>query len=327
MAFRALPPDFCMAARRHIARRQILIQRRMPFGRDQWKSGVQIVESPQQLSACAIRALGALFRPAENQCAPLMALIAPPPGIAIAVWRNLVRTKRTVFFAVPLCGNLREVRRKVIHAGNDLLAGADRATAVFSGSCRNHGPPFMAVGTLPPDLFRTAGSDIFRRQSLILRRMPLGSQLRACGCKIIFSQQHDLVGADRTACTFRARLHDSLPFMAAAALPPSLLSAAGIHYLRRQIAVFCWVPLRCKRGIAGSQIVEARQDFFSCAVWASRTVARPIGDHSLPVVTTLTTPPDLSLASVCHILRRKAPVLLRVPLLRKFRAVLFCKII
>ena len=73
--------------------------------------------------------------------------------------------------------------------------------------------------------------------------MPLGGQLRAQGCQVVFPFRQLTVGADRTAAAVYPCLYLRLPLMALLAAPPHLPVAAGEHLARGERSVSGRVPL------------------------------------------------------------------------------------
>ena len=89
----------------------------------------------------------------------------------------------------------------------------------------------------------------------------------------------------------------SLPDVALSAAPPDLFIAAQGHVPRGEAFVQRLVPLLGQLWPESSQVVKARQDFFTGAVGAAAALFLASGERSrLPAVALLAEPPDFFVA-------------------------------
>lgn len=94
--------------------------------------------------------------------------------------------------------------------------------------------------------------------------------------------------------------------------PPNLSVAARRYFLRPQRGVLYCVPLCRQFSVLGGQIIEARYNTASAAIWAAFS-RRPGVDGAFPAMPLLAPPPDLPCAAVGDRLGRQIPIQFRVP--------------
>ena len=102
VALRALPPNGLAAPGCHHLRRQLAVERRVPFPRHVGRDGRKVVEADEDLSA---RTVGAALLPRcaeRNAHGKGVAAGAAPPCHRGAAGRNVVRRFAAVFLRVPL---------------------------------------------------------------------------------------------------------------------------------------------------------------------------------------------------------------------------------
>lgn len=79
--------------------------------------------------------------------------------------------------------------------------------------------------------------------------------------------------------------------MAFVADPPDFAPGAGDDVVRREVAIFGWVPLAGELGIVGGEVVDAAQECAIAADWAAGAGDAAF-DLSAPLVAMGTLPPD-----------------------------------
>ena len=84
--------------------------------------------------------------------------------------------------------------------------------------------------------------------------------------------------------------------MAASALPPDFLAAAGEHMVRGKAAIHGWVPLGCDLGIFCGEVVKAGEHSLIGAVRAAAITLGTGGDDGLVFVALRAEPPDFAIA-------------------------------
>lgn len=84
--------------------------------------------------------------------------------------------------------------------------------------------------------------------------------------------------------------------MAASALPPDFLTAAGEHMVWCKAAVHGWVPLGCDLGIFCGEIVKAGEHFPVGAIWTAAITLGAGGNDGLVFVPFVADPPDFAIA-------------------------------
>lgn len=242
-------------------------------------------------------------RPGIDHCFPYMALGALPPDFSVAPQSHHFRRQRSIQRGVPLRSYFGFQCGKIIEAGQDFLACAVWAAAAVHRAgthCRRIDMPQF---TPPPHLLVRARRYGFREQDPVLFPVPLGSNLRKAAGKIVLTGNNASTRAHRTASPRGPGGDRRLPLMAVLAPPPHLSSRAGHHILRRQFAVFCWMPLADQLRMGGCQIVFTGR---KSPVGTIRTGASHCAghDHGTPFMSFLTDPPDCFMAAGNHLIRR-----------------------
>ena len=123
--FRAAPPGRFAAPRRHHLRRQGPVQGLIPLGGDLGADRCQVVESRQHPPPGAVWAAAQPRRPGCNGSFPRVPLLTAPPDRAVAERRYVGGPQAPVFFRVPLGGNARGQRGKVVFSRRNRPAGTD----------------------------------------------------------------------------------------------------------------------------------------------------------------------------------------------------------
>ena len=125
------------------------------------------------------------------------------------------------------------------------LARANR-TAAFSASdsAGDGGFPNVTVGTFPPDLAVGPRCHLFRSESAVQGRMPLGGQRWLQGSQVVKPLQDPPPRAVGTAlpASTSPGINGRLPLMPLAAPPPDLFPASMGNALRCQRRVFFRIP-------------------------------------------------------------------------------------
>ena len=170
------PPHVPSAPRRHLLRRQIPIQRRMPLHGHKGLRRGQVVVPRQHLPPCTVGAPGFPLRPGGDGRLPAVAFPAPPPGLPVAVRGYLFRRQSAVFLSVPLGGDLRVQSGEVVLPRDHHLPRAHR-TPLPVGTGRRCGLPDVALPAHPPHPLVAPGGDPLRGKGQISFRMPLCSQV------------------------------------------------------------------------------------------------------------------------------------------------------
>ena len=156
--------------------------------------------------------------------------------------------EHAVFLLVPLRGNVRVQRRKIVFTGQRLPSGADR-TARAEGRPRIHRrAPRMAFWAAPPDFAPCAGDHLRRQKRHVFCRIPFFLDRRILSRERVFLRQYVLSRAVRTTAALRPRFHGGTVGMPFRASPPDDLVAAGRHVLRCQGCVLFVIPFCRQRG-------------------------------------------------------------------------------
>lgn len=168
-----------------------------------------------------------------------------PPHLAMAARRDHFRCQRTVERWVPLCGDLRRNRRKVVET-REHLSARTVGTADFPRSPQGD-DRLIAVTqrTTPPRLPVAGGCHRLRRKCSVFLHVPFLCQRGVEGSQIVEAFCNDFSSADRTACLLvYTRSNRTLPGMSFFTSPPNLAPRTAGHLLRRQGSIFLRVPLR-----------------------------------------------------------------------------------
>lgn len=127
--------------------------------------------------ACAYGTAAVLrTRTGIDGCLPDMAFAALPPYLTLCPGHHIRGTECAVFGGMPLSGEFRVYRRKIVYAGNEQTSGTDGATGSQSAGLDGR-LPTVAFFASPPDLLMAAIGDVIRRQHPIILTIPLGQQL------------------------------------------------------------------------------------------------------------------------------------------------------
>lgn len=114
------------------------------------------------------------------------------------------------------------------------------------------------------------------------------------GGEVVIPGEHFGVGAVwATAVPLGAAGDGGLVFMAFVADPPDFFVAGGGDVLWGEAAVFLWVPFFGDGRILAGEVVDARNDLFAGADWATAAVDTG-GDGCAPFVAFVADPPDFA---------------------------------
>ena len=220
---------------------------------------------------------------------------------------------------VPLGCNGWILTGKVVLAGDDLLAGADWATAAIdaSGDCC---APFMAFITNPPDFAPGAGDDVARREVTIFGWVPLAGELGIIGSEVVFAAQECAIAANWATGAGYSAFDLGAPLVAILTLPPDETVATGEHVGRSEVAVFCGMPLAGDIWITSGEIGLAGNGPPAVAIRAASATAASRIYSSLPTVSIRTAPPNVPFAAIAYAFWGERQVALAVPLVKQFFA-------
>ena len=151
---------------------------------------------------------------------PNMPFSAFPPYPLVTSRRYHFWSQTAVQRAIPLRGDFRMKRSKIIETGQDAPSCAVWAPGVFYSSCSNDGLPFMAKCTSPPDLPVAEGSDLIRSQTSVALRIPLCGDVWKERRQIILAGHHGLPSANRASHASASAQNACPPRMASIAFPP-----------------------------------------------------------------------------------------------------------
>lgn len=119
--------------------------------------------------------------------------------------------EHAVFLLVPLRGNVRVQRRKIVFTGQRLPSGADR-TAHAEGRPRIHRrAPRMPFRASPPDELVAAGRHVLRRQGCVLLNVPLCREQRKLLHQAALFRRNLAPCAVGAACALAAGVNHGLP--------------------------------------------------------------------------------------------------------------------
>lgn len=293
----ALPPDFFVAGWGDLLRRERAIECLLPLARESGIAAGEVIEACQDFAPAAIGAACATH--AAGGCGlPGVARLTLPPDLAVAVGRDLLRRECAILLRMPLGGKGGMARGEVVLSGHDASAGAD-GTAPACGTAGDTGLPAVACGALPPDDALAASADIARREGTVLRRVPLGSEGRIDGGKVVCPGLHAVAAADGAACAAAgAGLDLGLPDVALGTLPPDAPLAAGTNVLRREGAVLRRMPLGSEDRVGGGEVVHPGLHLAAAAHGAAAVVRGAGVDGGSPSVARGTAPVHALLAAV-----------------------------
>ena len=253
----------------------------MPLFGDQRRCGRKVVEPRQHLSVRAVGTAVAALHALRDHSAVRVPLFALPPHTAVRARSDIAWMKRTVFLLVPLRGNVRVQRRKIVFTGQHLPSGADRTARTEGRPRKDCCTPRMAFRTAPPDFAPCAGDHLRRQKRHVFCRIPFFRDRRILSRKGGFLGQDILPRAVRTPAALRPRLDGGTVGVAFRTAPPDELVAAGRHVLRCQGCVLFDVPLCREQRKLLHQAALFGRNLAPRAVGAACTLAAGV-NHSLP---------------------------------------------
>ena len=192
-------------------------------------------------------AAGALLciRAVRDRRAPDVPLRTNPPDLAVAACCDHFGRERTIERRMPFSGNFRFDACKIVEACQHFLVSAVRTAIGTPRPVHDLCSPFVTKRAPPPDRLMTAGHDLRRREVSVFCWVPFGGDGGEQRGKVVIACLRHIVCADRTASAHSdTRFRRSLPFVTVGAEPPNLFVVAVADFLRREIAVFCWMPYR-----------------------------------------------------------------------------------
>lgn len=132
-------------------------------------------------------------------CFPNMPFSAFPPYPFMASRRHHLWGQTAVQRVIPLGGDLRIERCKIVEASQNAPSCAVWAAGVLYSSCCNDGLPFMTKCASPPYLSVAEGSDLIRSQTSVALRIPLCGDVWKERRQIILAGHHSLPSANRAS--------------------------------------------------------------------------------------------------------------------------------
>ena len=132
-------------------------------------------------------------------CFPDVSLTASPPHPFMASRRHHLWCQTAVQRSIPLGGDLRIERSKIIKTSQNAPSCAVWAAGVLYSSCCNDGLPFMTKCVSPPYLSVAEGSDLIRSQTSVALRIPLCGDVWKERRQIILAGHHSLPSANRAS--------------------------------------------------------------------------------------------------------------------------------
>ena len=122
-----------------------------------------------------------------------------PPDPLVAAGSDHLRSQNAVELRMPLGGQLRVGRGKVVEPRQHLAVGAVRTVAGLLHPGGDHRAVLVALPTLPPDPAVAAWRDLRRCERAVFRRVPLGRNVRVPGQQVVFPPHDLLARANRSA--------------------------------------------------------------------------------------------------------------------------------
>lgn len=132
-------------------------------------------------------------------CIPDVSLTASPPHPFMASRRHHLWRQTAVQRVIPLRGDFRMKRSKIIKTSQNAPSCAVWAAGVLYSSCCNDGLPFMTKCASPPYLSVAEGSDLIRSQTSVALRIPLCGDVWKERRQIILAGHHSLPSANRAS--------------------------------------------------------------------------------------------------------------------------------
>ena len=172
-----------------------------------------------------------------------MSFFTAPPNLAFGPKGDVPGCQRAVGCGVPLRSQIGKTAGQIVYPWDHKAVFADRtAAAAYAGADLRL--PFMALRTLPPDLFFTPRQNLFRRQGQIPGGVPFFDQILILAGQIRFPRPGEpprAVGAVRVVGG--TGIDCRLPDMSLGAYPPDLPRTAIGDLLWRQRPILGRVPL------------------------------------------------------------------------------------
>ena len=130
---------------------------------------------------------------------PNMPFSAFPPYPLVTSRRYHFWGQTAVQRAIPLRGDFRMKRSKIIKTSQNAPSCAVWAAGVLYSSCCNDGLPFMTKCASPPYLSVAEGSNLIRSQTSVALRIPLRGDVWKERRQIILAGHHSLPSANRAS--------------------------------------------------------------------------------------------------------------------------------
>ena len=159
----AAPPDLPIVPRNHSIRRQISIQRRMPFSSQLGMYGGQVVEAGQQFLVSAVGTTGLIMNPGIDHRPPFVPPAAHPPGISVAAGKNIGGLPISVLLT-PLFCHFGVQGGKVVFTPDRPFSCTVRA-AVPGRPGADQCLPLVPFPATPPDVLLRARQAVFRAEA------------------------------------------------------------------------------------------------------------------------------------------------------------------
>lgn len=186
-----------------------------------------------ELSCCFSGAYGTstflLSGSGVDCCFPNMPFSAFPPYPLVTSRRYHFRGQTAVQRAVPLRGDFRMKRSKIIETSQNTTPCAVRKARILHDPCGNNGLPFMAKCASPPNPLVAEGGYLIRLQAAIALCVPFCGEARKACCQIILTGHHGFSKANRTSCTSASAQDACPPRMAFITFPPDASFASCQH--------------------------------------------------------------------------------------------------
>ena len=132
-------------------------------------------------------------------CFPDVSLTASPPHPFMASRRHHLWRQTAVQRSIPLGGDLRIERCKIVEASQNAPPCTVWAAGVFRDPCSNDSLPFMIKGTPPPNFPVAERSDLVWSQDAVALRVPLRGKARKERRQIILAGHHGFSRAERAS--------------------------------------------------------------------------------------------------------------------------------
>ena len=246
-----------------------------------------------------------------------MALPTYPPHLFPASRRYHFRRQVAVESGMPLCGDLRLYRAKVVKTCQHPPSRTVGTAAAVNRTAGNHRLIGMSIIANPPGFAVAVRRYCPGRQCAVKPGSPLRGDLRKQVLKIVFPGYDYFSRAHGTACSVSRPGQDCcLPFVPFFTLPPDFPVGARGNIPWRQRVVLLRVPLFCKFRICGQQVIFA---FGNGPVGTDRTTAagHPGLYNGLPGMSVFTYPPHQPVTAGEKLVWGKRRVFRRMPLLYK----------